>query len=73
MDRSEEHAKAWQSTLKQCDFAGQIDLSEDDLRALAPIVRKGFEHYAPSDVHHAARIVFAVNCAYYADEEGFWE
>lgn len=72
MDRSEENAKAWQSTLKQCDFAGQIDLPEDELRAIAPFVRQGFEHYAPTDFHHATRIVFAVNCAYYADE-GFWD
>ena len=72
MERSEDRAKAWQSALKQCDFAGQIDLSEQDLRTIAPFVRQGFERYAPCELHDAARIVFAVNCAYYADEDGFW-
>ena len=73
MSRYEENAKVWQSELKECDFAGQLDLSEDDLRGIAPQVQQGFERRGTTDVDHAARIVFAVNCAYYALDEGFWD
>jgi hypothetical protein len=74
MDRIsfEVHAKNWLNALKQCDFAGEIDVSEETLEVVAPFISSGFESNVPSDLHHAARIIFAVNCAYYADE-GFWD
>src|SRR5437870_5718568 len=69
----EERSQTWAKELKSCDFAGQIDLSEDDLRLLAPTVSKGLESQVPTDHLQAIRVVFAVNCAYYANDGGFWD
>lgn len=63
----------WAAKLKSCDFAGQIDLSENDLRLLAPSVTEGFETQVPTVDLLAVRLIFAVNCAYYAQDGGFWE
>ncbi|MGD0815297.1 MAG: hypothetical protein ABSA83_17000 [Verrucomicrobiota bacterium] len=69
----DELARAWTQGLKDCDFAGQIDLSEEDLRCLAGAVRAGFENPVATTYRHAIRVVFSVNCAYYAHDGGFWE
>ena len=66
-------ASAWVESLKSCDFAGQIDLSEEDLTSLADPVRRGFEGSVVTAQKHATRLVFSVNCAYYAHDGGFWE
>ena len=68
-----ERVKTWPGILKNTDFAGQIDLSEKDLRALAQIVSTGFASPITTGQTHSTRVVFAVNCAYYAKDEGFWE
>jgi hypothetical protein len=64
---------AWVDALKACDFAGQIDLPEEDLKTLAGPVRRGFESYVLTAQNHAIRVVFSVNCAYYAQDGGFWK
>jgi hypothetical protein len=72
-DALKKRASAWAEALKTCEFAGQIDLSEDNLKSLAPEVRAGFESHVPTLQTHAVRIVFSVNCVYYASDEGYWE
>jgi hypothetical protein len=64
---------SWLEALKTCDFAGQIDLTEQDLRRLAGPVRLGFETAVVTAKTHALRVVFSVNCAYYAQDGGFWK
>lgn len=66
-------ASAWVEALKTCEFAGQIDLSEDALKSLATAVRHGFETSVVTAQTHAIRLVFSVNCAYYAQDGGFWK
>jgi hypothetical protein len=69
----EARALTWSQELKSCAFAGQIDLSEHDLRTLSPSVTKGLESRVATAHDHAVRVVFSVNCAYYADDGGFWD
>jgi len=67
-DGLKEQASAWVEALKTCDFAGQIDLSEEDLRSPAGPVRRGFESSVVTAQKHATRVVLSVNCAYYAHD-----
>jgi hypothetical protein len=59
-DGLKERASAWVDALKTCEFAGQIDLSEEELKSLAPQVRHGLESHVLTLQAHAVRIVFSV-------------
>jgi len=72
-DGLDNQATSWVEALKTCDFAGQIDLTAKDLSCLAGPVRAGLESSIVTAQKHAVRIVFSVNCAYYAHDGGFWE
>ena len=69
-----ERVKAWPGIIKKSDFVGQIDLSENDLRSreLVDTVREGFRSRSTTTETHSTRVVFAVNCVYYAKDGGFW-
>lgn len=60
--------------LHQCEFAGEIILSEEELCELAHIVRMELNSAIPASGAHERLIIAAVNCAYfYMNEDGFWK
>lgn len=71
-DDTDARIRSWVEALKNCDFAGQIALSEKELKSLSPRVRKEFETTAATAQSNALRVVFSVNAAYYATDGGFW-
>ena len=61
--------------VRTCDFAGEIALTEAELRDLAELVKQDLQHTKVPRRHAPERlIVAAVNCAFYSmDGGGFWE
>lgn len=69
-----ERADAWSSRLKKCRFAGDINLSFDELTQAADDF-VGFQSSlrTDADLYESCLVVLAVNCAYHLyDDSGFW-
>ena len=59
--------------LRECEFAGEIALTAEELRELAVIVRLELNSRVPAHGARERLILAAVNCAYfYMDAQGFW-
>jgi len=66
----EEYVTLWAEALMRCHYAGEVFLSQDQLKKIAK--QKGLR-YLDFERQNIAFTVIAVNCAYhYYDDQGFW-
>lgn len=70
-----DYAIEWQERLRNCQYAGEIYLTAEELNILAgEFAARGNNLKDRKDLYEVALLVLAVNCAYhYYDDEGFWK
>ncbi|MCC6490205.1 MAG: hypothetical protein IT364_22160, partial [Candidatus Hydrogenedentes bacterium] len=66
-------AKEWARRLRQCQYAGELVIAEEELADVARKVRRDLFSARQSCRTRTCMLVLAINCMYYRhDEQGFW-